>query len=114
MATKVSTLDNIKIAILEPRGSLIGNSETDEVKAKAQDLLEQGNRKLIIDLNAVTYLNSTGIGTLVAIHSMYTKQSGKVKLCSLGKSVENVFVITRLISMLDVEETRDSAIKNFQ
>ncbi len=114
MATKVSTIDNIKIAILEPRGSLIGNKETDELKAKAQDLLEQGNRKLVIDLGSVTYLNSTGIGTLVAIHTTFAKQNGKVKLCNLGKSVENVFVITRLISMLDVEETRESAIKNFQ
>ncbi|HWP83251.1 MAG TPA: STAS domain-containing protein [Bacteroidota bacterium] len=114
MATKLSTMDNISIAILEPRGSLIGNSETDELKAKAIDLLEQGNRKLIIDLSGVSYLNSTGIGALVHIHTMYLNKQGKVKLCQLGKSVENVFVITRLMSMLDVEETRESAIKNFR
>lgn len=114
MATKFSTIDNINIAILEPRGSLIGNQETDELKEKASDLLEQGNRKLIIDLSDVTYLNSTGIGALVSIHAMYANKKGKVKLCQLGKGVKNVFVITRLMSMLDVEETRENAIKNFQ
>ncbi len=67
MATKVTTLNNLEIAILEPRGSIIGGGETDELKTKARDLFEQGNRKLVIDLGGVTYINSTGIGALVSL-----------------------------------------------
>src|SRR3989304_1102264 len=55
MATKLSTLNNLDIAILEPKGSIIGGDETDELKTKAKDLLEQGNKKLVIDLGGVTY-----------------------------------------------------------
>lgn len=113
MATKLSTINNLEIAVLEPRGSLIGGEETDELKTKAHDLLEQGNRKLVLDLGGVTYINSTGIGALVGIHTMYTKSQGKIKLCNMGKGVQNVFVITRLSSVFDVEETRDVAVKNF-
>ena len=113
MATKVTTLNNLDIAIVEPRGSLIGGEETDELKTKAHDLLEQGNRKLIIDLSGVTYINSTGIGALVGIHSMLTKAKGKLKICSVEKGVQNVFVITRLTSLFDVEATREKAIENF-
>lgn len=113
MATKLSTINNLEIAVLEPRGSLIGGEETDELKSKAHDLLEQGNRKLVLDLGSVTYINSTGIGALVGIHTMYTKSQGKIKLCNMGKGVQNVFVITRLSSVFDVEETRDVAVKNF-
>lgn len=113
MATKLSTINNLEIAVLEPRGSLIGGEETDELKSKAHDLLEQGNRKLVLDLGGVTYINSTGIGALVGIHTMYTKSQGKIKLCNMGKGVQNVFVITRLSSVFDVEETRDVAVKNF-
>lgn len=113
MATKLSTINNLEIAVLEPRGSLIGGEETDELKAKAHDLLEQGNRKLVLDLGGVTYINSTGIGALVGIHTMYTKSQGKIKLCNMAKGVQNVFVITRLSSVFDVEETRDIAVKNF-
>lgn len=113
MATKLSTINNLEIAILEPRGSLIGGEETDELKTKAHDLLEQGNRKLVLDLGSVTYINSTGIGALVGIHTLYSKSQGKIKLCNMGKGVQNVFVITRLSSVFDVEETRDVAVKNF-
>ncbi len=114
MATKLTTLDNLEIAIMEPRGSLIGGEETDEIKAKAHDLIEQGNRKLVMDLGGVAYINSTGIGALVAIHSMYEKAHGTVKLCNMAKSVQNVFVITKLTGVFDVEENREEAVKNFK
>ncbi len=114
MSTKLSTLNNLEIAILEPKGSIIGGEETDELKTKAKDLLEQGNRKLIIDLGAVTYINSSGIGALVSIHSQFQKVQGKIKLCNMSKGIENVFVITKLTSVFDVEEEREEAIKKFQ
>lgn len=113
MTIKVSTLNNLDIAVVEPRGSLIGGDETDELKRTAQDLLEQGNRKLIIDLGNVTYLNSTGLGALVQIHASYSKNNGQVKLCGLGKSVQNIFVMTKLMSVFDVAESRKEAIPSF-
>jgi len=99
---------------LEPRGSLIGGEETDELKAKAKDLLDQGNRKLVLDLGGVTYINSSGIGALVNIHTMFQKAEGKIKLCNVAKGVENVFVITKLTSVFDVEEDRNMAIASFK
>lgn len=113
MSIKVTTMNNLEIAVLEPRGSLIGGEETDELKTKARDLLEQGNRKLVLDMGSVSYINSSGIGALVGIHAMYTKAGGKIKLCQMGKGVQNVFVITRLASVFDLEETRDAAVKKF-
>jgi anti-sigma B factor antagonist len=114
MATKVTTLNNLDVAILEPRGSLIGGEETDEFKAKAKDLIEQGNKKLVLDLGGITYINSTGIGALVGIHSAYQKVQGKIRLCNVAKGVQNVFVITKLTGVFDVEEDREQAIKSFK
>ncbi len=114
MAVKAMTLNNLDVAILELRGSFIGGEETDELKVEAVDLFEQGNRKLIIDLANLTYCNSLGIGCLVSIHAMYSKGDGKIKLCAMGKGIKNVFVITKLMSVFDVEENRTDAITNFQ
>lgn len=114
MTIKVTTLNNLDIAIIEPRGSLIGGDETDDIKAKAKDLIEQGNKKLIIDLGGIAYINSSGIGALVNIHSMYQKIEGKVRLCNMSKGVENVFVITKLTSVFDVEEERSKAINSLK
>ena len=114
MSTKLTTLNNLDIAVLEPRGSLIGGEETDEFKAKAKDLIEQGNKKLVLDLGGITYINSSGIGALVGIHSMYQKSDGKIKLCNVAKGVQNVFVITKLTSVFDVEEDRQQAINSLK
>lgn len=114
MATKVTTLNNLEIAVLEPRGSIIGGGETDEFKTKARDLFEQGNRKLVIDLGGVTYINSTGIGALVGVYTMYSKDKGQIKLCGMNSSVQNIFVITKLSSVFEVVDTRDEAVKGLQ
>lgn len=114
MTVKLTTLDNLDIAVLEPRGSLIGGNETDMLKAKAEDLIEQGNKKIVIDLRSVSYINSSGIGALISVSSMYQKVGGKVKLCNVAKSVQNVFVITKLTGIFDVEDNRNQAIDSLK
>lgn len=114
MAVKAMSMDNLEIAILELRGAFIGGEETVALKKTATDFFEQGNRKLIIDLKGVTYLNSMGIGSLVSIYSMYSKDGGRVKLCGMGKGIQNMFVITKLVTIFEVEETREEAIRKFQ
>lgn len=114
MAIKAMSMDNLDIAILELKGAFIGGEETAELKKAATDFFEQGNRKLIIDLSGVTYLNSMGIGSLVSVYTMYSKDGGRVKLCGMGKSIQNMFVITKLVTIFEVEETREEAIRNFQ
>jgi len=114
VAVRAMTINNLDIAILELRGSFTGGDETDELKFAASDLFEQGNRKLIIDLANATYFYSLGIGALINIHARYTRGGGLIKLCNMGKGVENVFVITKLLSIFDVEETREEAIQNFK
>jgi anti-sigma B factor antagonist len=113
MAVKAMTLNNLDVAILELKGSFLGGNETAELRASAMDLFEQGNRKLIIDLANVNYMNSLGIGSLVSVYTMYAKGQGKIKLCAMGKGIQNIFVITKLISIFEVEETREEAIQKF-
>jgi len=114
LAIKVMTMNNLDIAIVSPRGALVGGEESDALKSVVADLYEQGNRKLIINLSGVTYCNSLGIGTLVGLHTMYTRGGGQIKLCEMGRGIQNLFVITKLISVFEVEESRDEAIASFQ
>lgn len=112
MALKVTNTDN-GVAIVEPRGSLIGGNEIDELKVTTRDLLDKGNRRLLIDLKGVDYINSSGIGALVSILTSYKNNQGMVKLCGMSKGVQNIFVITKLTSVFDVEDTRETALKKF-
>jgi anti-sigma B factor antagonist len=113
MAVKTTTLQNGKIGVIEVKGSLVGGEETDELRSAVADLVEQGNKNLVIDLSKVTYLNSTAIGVLVSAHTTYSRNKGKVKICGINKNINNIFVITKLTLVFETSETREDAIKSF-
>ncbi len=110
MKIKSSTVHEGKVVVLEPKGSLVGGDETDELKKTIQSLLEQGNRKLIIDLGNVEYLNSSAIGALVSGHTSYLNRQGKLILCNINKSISNIFVVTKLSTIFTSADSREDAI----
>ncbi len=114
MALKITTRNKLGIAIIEARGSIIGGFETDELTRAALDLIEQGNRRLIVDLSNTSFVNSAGLGAMVGIHRLYSSKGGRVVLCGLDQRVLNVFVLTSLTRVVDVEESRSAALALLQ
>jgi anti-sigma B factor antagonist len=112
MGIKTSTLDN-GIGLIEARGSLVGGDETVELRQAVAGYLDREYSKLLIDLGSVTYINSTGIGVLVAAQAGYARKGWQIKLCGMNKNITNIFVITKLTLVFDVYDTRGEAIKSF-
>jgi len=112
MSVKTSTLEG-GIGLIDVSGSLVGGEETDKLRAAVAGFVERQYERLIIDLSNVTYLNSTAIGVLVSAHTTYTRRNWQIKLCGISKNVQNIFVITKLTLVFDVQETRDDAVKSF-
>ena len=98
-----------EIAIVAPKGSLVGGEETDELRSAVSQLLEKGNTKLVVDLGGVDYMNSTAIGALVSAHTSYANRSGKVILCNVNKKITNIFIVTKLSMIFQIEETAADA-----
>ena len=113
MSVKARTIKEGKIGIVEIKGSLIGDKDTDDFRATVTDLVEQGNKSLVIDLHKVNYMNSSGIGAIIAVHSSYSKNGGLVKLAGLSNNVQSLFVATKLITIFDVFDTIDQAVESF-
>lgn len=108
MKTKVEMRG--EIAIVTPKGSLVGGSETMDLHATIRVLIDAGNKKLIVDLGKVDLMTSRGISVMVEAHVNYTNRGGVVILCDLDR-IKNVFVVTRLISILTIEETLEGALR---
>ena len=102
------------IAIIAPRGYLMGGTETDELAETIDRLLADGNRKLVIDLIETTHMNSTALGVMNRAHHRYQESGGQIHLCHLTHRIENALVITRLSLIFDVYENERSAISAFQ
>lgn len=113
MSVRMRTVSNGKIGIIELKGSLVGDRDTDEFREMVADLLEQGNRSLVLDLSKVNYMNSSGIGSVIASHSSFSKNGGRVKLVGLTNNVQNLFVVTKLIDIFDVYDNVNQAIESF-
>jgi anti-sigma B factor antagonist len=101
------------VTILTPRGYLTGGDETDELDQKIQALSEAGNKNLVINLGETQHLNSTALGVLIKAHTNYVRRGGQVKLCSVDKRIENIFVITKLSLVFDVYPGEEQAIASF-
>jgi anti-sigma B factor antagonist len=101
------------IAILTPKGYLSGGDETDELENAIKSLADSGNKNLIINLSETQHLNSTALGVLISAHSSYVRRGGQMKLCSVDKRIENIFVITKLSLVFDVFPNEEQAIASF-
>lgn len=98
------------IEIVSLRGQFIGGEETDELRTVLGEVAHTAPKAVLLDMSNVTYLNSTALGVLIAAHASMAKNGGKVALCGLSQSLENIFVITKLSMVFDIYQNREHAL----
>lgn len=99
------------ITIVQMDGQFIGGAETDEVRDIFKDFADKQKNNLIIDMEKVTYFNSTALGVLISAHANFVKRNGKIILCNVPKAIENIFVITKLTFVFTIVDTMEDAMK---
>jgi anti-sigma B factor antagonist len=102
------------IAVLTLKGDLLGEPDTSNLREKIHSLVGDDMKKVIIDLGGVNYMNSSGLGTLIAALTTMRNASGELRLANIGGKVQNLFVVTKLVKVFDTYETLDRAIASFQ
>ena len=104
------------VAILTPKGLLLGGRETDELEAEIRELDGQGNEKLLIDLSQTTFMSSMGMACLFLAHAKYIKRGARVKLCSVDRKIKALFALVKLtlIYGADLHDTQDEALASFR
>jgi anti-sigma B factor antagonist len=83
------------------------------LKDKINSLLQQGRKKVLLDLGAVSYVDSAGLGQLVHVHTTMTHNSGKLKLLNLGKRLNDLLVVTKLVTVFDSYDDEAEALASF-
>jgi len=113
MSIKTRTIFEGKVAIIDVRGDLIGDDDTDAFRAAVADFIEQGNKCMVINMQKVNYMNSSGVGAIIAAHTSYSRNGGEIKLAGISNNVQNLLAVTRLIDIFDVFDNCDEAINSF-
>jgi anti-sigma B factor antagonist len=99
-----------EIQVLTPRKDLSGGEETRELERAIQETISQGVPKIIVDLGHVSYINSAGLGTLVALHTSCRNREGFLRLAQIGKRIKNLFLITKLNFVFETFDSVDDAL----
>jgi anti-sigma B factor antagonist len=104
-----------EIAVVKVSGEITVGKGTDVMlKDKVNSLLQQGYRKLLLDLGGVSYVDSAGLGQLVQLHATTTRHGGVVKLLNVTKRLHDLLVVTRLLVVFDTFENEKEALASFE
>jgi len=106
--------EELGIVVLALKGELLGGDDYREFKDLLKQYISEGKTKFVIDLAKVTYINSSGIGMLVAGMTTVAKAEGNFKLANIENNIHNVFAITNLITIFEVFESVEEALSDFQ
>ncbi len=97
------------IAVVAPHGDL-DMAAADQMRRTLTELVDKGDRKLLIDLQHVGYIDSSGMGALVAAMKHVRATGGDLRLCALQDDVRAIFEMTRLIKAVTIHPTRPEAL----
>lgn len=109
---KISIEQKDAVTILRLKGSLDADTVA-PFKKQAARLLEEGQTRLVLDCQALDFIDSMGLGALISLLRRVRSASGDIKVCALNKDVYSVFEITRLHRLFDIAPSCQAACEKF-
>jgi anti-sigma B factor antagonist len=102
------------VTIVAVSGDITLNKGGDVLlKDKINSLLQQGNKKLLLDLGGVSYVDSSGLGQLVQVYTTTTNNGGILKLLNVSKRLSDLLVVTKLVTVFESHDNEKEALASF-
>ena len=102
------------VTILDLSGEVRIGEGAVALRDSIRNLADQGKKKVLLNLAGVKYMDSTGVGELIANYTTVTRGGGQLKLLSLTERIQNLLVITKLLTVFDAYDNEADALKSFQ
>lgn len=113
MSMKVGTRQVDGVTIVDCSGRITLGEGSVILRDTVRDLLSKGNKKIVLNLNDVNYIDSSGIGELVSAFTTVRNGGGDLKLLNLTKKVHDLLQITKLYTVFDVKDDETAAVSSF-
>ncbi len=114
MSMKANTRQVDGVMIVDLSGRITLGEGSVILRDTVRDLVGKGNKKILLNLGEVNYIDSSGIGELVSAFTTVRNQGGELKLLNLTKKVHDLLQITKLYTVFDVKDDETAAIKSFK
>jgi anti-sigma B factor antagonist len=101
------------VTVVDVAGRITLGEGSSALRDTMRELVGKGQKKILLNLGDVTYIDSSGIGELVSGFTTVTNSGGQLKLLGLNKRVKDLLQITKLYTVFDVHEDEGGAIRSF-
>ena len=106
-----SEVDGVSLVTLN--GRIVLGEESTALREKLKGLIAGGNKKIVLNMAEIDYIDSSGLGALVAAHLSAQNAGASIRLCNLGKKFHEVMQLTKLLTVFDVYDTEAAAVGSF-
>jgi anti-sigma B factor antagonist len=101
------------VAVEELEGRIVLGEESNALREKVKALLAAGQKKIVLNMDKVSYIDSSGLGSLVASHTTARAQGSLLKLSNLGSKFQEILLVTKLVTVFEVYPSEAEAIAAF-
>ena len=102
------------ILAIECNGRIVFGEESSLLRDEVKKAIADGNKRIVLNLGEVNYIDSGGLGTLVALHATAHNAGGTIKLANLTKRVGDLLQVTKLLTVFDVHDSEYGALESFR
>jgi anti-sigma B factor antagonist len=101
------------VVVLDLKGKVTLGQGDELLKDKVNSLVNQGHRKIILNLADVPYVDSAGLGEIVRTYTTVSKNGGSLKLLNLTKRITDLLAITKLLTVFETFDAESDAVRSF-
>jgi len=101
------------VLVLDVKGRITLGEGDELLKDKVNSLLNQGHKKIVLNLAEVPYIDSAGLGEIVRTYTTVSRQGGSLKLLNLTKRITDLLAITKLLTVFETFDSENDAVQSF-
>ena len=111
---KLKTKEIKGIIVIELVGNVLGGPDASALNDYLHKLITEDKKNVVIDLKAVSFINSSGLGMLIGGLTTLRHSGGELKLARASKKVENLLEMTKLLNVFDLQKNVNDAVASFK
>lgn len=113
MSISLHTHETQGVSVIAAQGRLTLGGETQQLREAVKKVLAGGQRRLVLDLGKLDYIDSSGLGTLVGLHTTAASCNAHIKLIQVTGRLQELMVVTKLLTVFDIYDNEAAAIASF-
>lgn len=114
MAATLTTRQVDDVTIVDAAGRIVMGDSATALQEVLRRLIAENQKKILVNLAGVTFMDSAGIGELVGCYATASRKGTKIKICELTRRVADLMQVTRIYSVLDIYQWEDEALQSFR